>query len=92
MTLPPHTRARRGICRLVAATVVMALTCGTASAEDVAEPADYRMDHFRAPVPDTLKDARVVTSEQAFEIWKAGKTVFVDVLPQAPNPTNCPRT
>ncbi|WP_337660224.1 PQQ-dependent catabolism-associated CXXCW motif protein [Anderseniella sp. Alg231-50] len=91
MTLPPHTFARTGICRLALAITVISLTCVTARGEDVAEPDDYRMDHFRAPVPDTLEGARVVSSEQAFEIWKAGNTVFVDVLPQAPKPDKLPK-
>ena len=55
-----------------------------------AEPPDYRMEDFRAPTPLTLKGARVVDSDQAFELWKAGELVFVDVLPRAPKPANLP--
>ncbi|TIT54722.1 MAG: PQQ-dependent catabolism-associated CXXCW motif protein, partial [Mesorhizobium sp.] len=30
-------------------------------AGDIAEPGGYRMDEYRAPVPQTLRGARVVT-------------------------------
>jgi len=91
MMLPPYMQTHHGLCRLALAVTVIALPCGILHAEEVAEPEDYRMNHFRAPVPDTLKDARVVTSEQAHDIWKAGNTVFVDVLPQAPKPDKLPK-
>ena len=86
MMLPPYMQTHRGLCRLALAVTVIAVPCDMLHAEDVAEPGDYRMSHFRAPVPDTLQGAKVVTSEQAFDIWKTGNTVFVDVLPQAPKP------
>jgi PQQ-dependent catabolism-associated CXXCW motif protein len=91
MMPPPHKQAHRGINRLLLAITFIALPSGMLRAEDVAEPYDYRMSHFRAPVPDTLKGAKVVTSEQAHDIWKAGNTVFVDVLPQAPKPDKLPK-
>ena len=89
MTPPPDMPAR-GICGLLLALAVLACPWTAARAGGVAEPAEYRMEHFRAPVPDTLKGARVVTPEQAFEIWRAGDTVFVDVMPQAPRPEELP--
>ena len=81
----------RGICSLLLIIMVLACPWTFARAGGVAEPAGYRMEHFRAPVPDTLKGARVVTSEQAFGIWKNGNTVFVDVMPQAPKPDKMPK-
>lgn len=55
-----------------------------------AEPDDYRMDHFRAPVPLTLKGATVVGPEEAFNLWQGGSVAFIDVMPQAPKPTGLP--
>ncbi|WP_417605805.1 PQQ-dependent catabolism-associated CXXCW motif protein [Primorskyibacter flagellatus] len=57
-------------------------------AED--EPADYRMDRYRGPVPSTLSGGTVVGPEAAHDLWQAGQTAFIDVLPQAPKPANLP--
>jgi PQQ-dependent catabolism-associated CXXCW motif protein len=54
------------------------------------EPDEYRADNYRAPVPATLKGARVLTTEQAEAIWRAGAGVFIDVLPHPPKPSNLP--
>ena len=61
-----------------------------AGADAVAEPDGYRMQDYRAPVPATLKGARVLTTAQAAELWHAGGAVFVDVMPQPPKPANLP--
>lgn len=54
------------------------------------EPSSYKMDDYRSPTPDGLEGARSVSTEEAYEIWKAGKTIFVDVLPRPPKPKNLP--
>jgi PQQ-dependent catabolism-associated CXXCW motif protein len=54
------------------------------------EPAEYRADNYRAPVPATLAGARVLATEEAEAIWRAGTGVFIDVLPQPPKPQNLP--
>jgi PQQ-dependent catabolism-associated CXXCW motif protein len=54
-----------------------------------AEPSGYRMQDYRGPTPATLAGARVVTTAQAEELWKAG-AVFVDVLPHVARPANLP--
>lgn len=54
------------------------------------EPEDYRQSHYRAPTPETLSGARVVTTAQAEAIWKRKEATFVDVLPHAPRPQNLP--
>ncbi|MBR0754788.1 PQQ-dependent catabolism-associated CXXCW motif protein [Bradyrhizobium jicamae] len=54
------------------------------------EPADYRTENYRAPVPATLAGARVLTTEDAEAIWRAKSGVFIDVLPRAPKPANLP--
>ncbi len=61
-----------------------------ASAE-VPEPADYRTNDYRSPVPATLKGARVIGGEQARVLYKANATVFIDVYPRAPKPPNLPK-
>jgi PQQ-dependent catabolism-associated CXXCW motif protein len=54
-----------------------------------AEPPGYRMENYRAPTPATLAGARVLTTGEAEQLWKAG-AAFVDVLPHAPRPPNLP--
>src|SRR5262245_60571640 len=54
----------------------------SASSQDISEPEGYRIT--------TLKGARVVTTAEAEQIWKAGGAIFLDVLPYAPRPTNLP--
>lgn len=56
----------------------------------VEEPAEYRDAPYRAPVPATLEGATVLDPEAAHALWEAGDIVFVDVLPQAPRPSNLP--
>ena len=72
-----------------AIAIVMALLPGLSLAQ-VPEPDDYRMDHFRDVVPSTLEGATVVGPEEAFALWEAGKTAFIDVLPRAPKPKKLP--
>ena len=54
------------------------------------EPDDYRRDEYRAPVPETLRGVRVVTTAEAEAIWKRGDAAFIDVMPRAPKPANLP--
>jgi PQQ-dependent catabolism-associated CXXCW motif protein len=63
---------------------------GPARAQGVAEPEGYRNEEYRAPVPTTLRGARVLTTDAAEQLWKAGTAVFVDVMPHAPKPANLP--
>ena len=59
-------------------------------AQTVPEPDDYRMDHYRNPVPATLQGATVVGPEEAHALWEEGRAGFIDVLPQPPKPANLP--
>ncbi len=61
------------------------------SAQEVPEPDGYREENYRGPVPESLKGASVVSSEEAHALWSAGKTGFIDVLPRAPKPKNLPK-
>jgi len=54
------------------------------------EPDGYRTENYRAPTPNTLQGARVATTAEAEDLWKRGVAIFVDVLPQAPRPSNLP--
>jgi PQQ-dependent catabolism-associated CXXCW motif protein len=64
---------------------------GTACAEElVPEPNGYRTEDYRAPVPDTLAGARVLSTAEAEAIWRTKSGVFIDVLPRPPKPANLP--
>jgi PQQ-dependent catabolism-associated CXXCW motif protein len=54
------------------------------------EPADYRLDNYRAPTPATLSGAHVVTTAEAHKLWADKAAMFIDVLPQAPRPASLP--
>ncbi|PTW42399.1 PQQ-dependent catabolism-associated CXXCW motif protein [Rhodovulum kholense] len=75
---------RRGAAAVLLAALALPALAG------VREPSGYRMDDYRAPVPDTLQGARVVGPEEAHALWASGEAVFVDVLPRAPRPANLP--
>lgn len=57
----------------------------------VPEPEDYRTDHYRAPVPATLKGGKVIDTESAEKMIKEG-ALFIDVFPQAPRPPGLPKS
>lgn len=58
----------------------------TPFARAVEEPAGFRMEEYRAPVPTALTGARVISTEEAEALWRAGDAIFVDVLPRPPMP------
>lgn len=78
--------------RLCAVMLAAALVVGPpARAQDgPAEPDGYRTESYRAPVPATLRGARVLTTAEAETIWRDKSGVFIDVLPRAPKPANLP--
>jgi PQQ-dependent catabolism-associated CXXCW motif protein len=63
---------------------------GAEAEGEVAEPSDYRIDNYRAPVPKTLKGARVISAEEAEPLWRDKAVIFIDVFPRAPKPDNLP--
>ena len=63
---------------------------GPAFAGEVPEPEGYRLDEYRAPVPDTLAGATVLDPIEAHELWATDAAAFIDVLPRAPKPENLP--
>lgn len=62
---------------------------GDGAASAVREPEGYRTDHYRAPVPATLRGAMVIGTAKAKALHDAG-VPFVDVLPRAPKPKGLP--
>jgi PQQ-dependent catabolism-associated CXXCW motif protein len=77
----------RFACVVVA---ILAFATKAYAQQSVPEPEGYRTDDYRAPVPATLKGARVLATADAETIWRAGTGVFIDVLPRAPKPPNLP--
>lgn len=75
---------------MMRATVAIALISTAATAQTVPEPSDYRMDHYRAPVPDQITGGTVIGPEEAYGLWLDQSVAFIDVLPQPPKPANLP--
>ncbi|MEM7189260.1 MAG: rhodanese-like domain-containing protein [Pseudomonadota bacterium] len=57
----------------------------------VDEPDGYRMDDYDAPVPEELTGATVVDDDAAYALWKTGRVVIIDVMPDLPRPKNLPK-
>lgn len=78
-------------CRAAFATLLAPfLMWGGPSAAQAPEPSSYRMDEYRAPVPATLKGAKVIATSEAQKLWEDKAAVFIDVMPQTPKPANLP--
>jgi PQQ-dependent catabolism-associated CXXCW motif protein len=73
---------------LVLAIVAFAPVAG--AQELVLEPEGYRTEEYRAPVPETLTGARVLSTADAESILRAKTGIFLDVLPRPPKPLNLP--
>lgn len=80
------SRCRNSVTLSAVLVTVLALWSSVTLAATVEEPSTYRMDKYRAPVPATLKGARVVSTEEAEKLWREGGTIFLDVLPRPPKP------
>ncbi len=75
---------------LIASVLAVGLLAAPVAAQPVPEPTDYRTEHYREPVPATIKGATVIETAAAYALWKTGRVAFVDVFPQAPKPDNLP--
>lgn len=81
------------MAQLARVVLAVCLAAAIAHAQDhVAEPDQYRIDNYRAPVPATLAGARVLTTADAEAIWRDKTGAFIDVLPRPPKPANLPAT
>jgi PQQ-dependent catabolism-associated CXXCW motif protein len=75
--------------RAGAAAAALLLLAHPAASGPVPEPDAYRMDEFRAPVPDSVAGATVVDAVQAGALWRAG-AAFLDVMPRPEKPEGLP--
>lgn len=57
-----------------------------AGGDPVPQPEGYRLEDYRAPVPQRLSGARVVDTPQAAALVEAGKVLPVDMLPRPQRP------
>ncbi|MGF1768185.1 hypothetical protein L4D06_12525 [Enterovibrio makurazakiensis] len=61
--------------------------------QSMSEPDSYRMENFRAPVPNTLQGANVINSPQALKQFIAHHDPrLIDVYPAPNKPDNLPDT
>ncbi len=58
---------------------------------NVAEPEDYRKSNYRAPVPNSLKGAKVVSTAEAESLFESKEAIFIDVYPKPPKPKKLPK-
>lgn len=78
----------------LAAAATIGLLAGAARAETPSrapEPEGYRMEAYRAPVPETLTGATVIDTAKAHDLWTKKAAAFIDALPHAPKPEGLPR-
>ncbi len=86
----PRTSGFFRVCLLALCAVLTSIVaCGPAAAE-APEPPGYRMEDFRAPVPNTLTGGTVVSVETARELVERREAVLIDVLPRPPRPKGLP--
>ena len=76
---------------MLTALLAAAIFCAPAMAGgQVPEPAGYRMEEYRAPVPATLAGARVVNTQEAADLLATKQALFFDVMPHTPKPAKLP--
>jgi PQQ-dependent catabolism-associated CXXCW motif protein len=75
----------------LAGVMLAALVTTAIAQQNVDEPNDYRMADYRAPVPATLRGARVLTTAETEAIWRAKSAAFIDVLPRPQKPKDLPQ-
>jgi PQQ-dependent catabolism-associated CXXCW motif protein len=75
---------------LMALLTAAALHMPALAGESAAEPLSYRMEDYRAPVPATLRGAKVVTTDEAAALLRDKKALFFDVMPHTPKPAKLP--
>lgn len=78
--------------RLAVAALCLAVGNAAGSQAESApdEPAGYRTDAYRAPVPATLQGARVIDTEAAEVLWREKAAIFIDVMPRPVKPESLP--
>ena len=76
---------RAGI-RAAALALIAFASAAPAIASTVPEPPDFRLDDYRAPVPETVAGGTVVHTKALEALIHRGKPVLVDVLPAPRRP------
>ena len=71
-------------------SILSSVNCSAAEVA-VAEPAGYRLDEYKAPVPATLAGAEVATTQEVAALWEQKAAIFFDVMPRLPKPDNLPK-
>lgn len=86
-----RSRLRFSLFAAVALAAGATTAAEPAAEADVPEPAGYRMDDYRKPVPKTMSGAKgVLSAEAGKKLMEEAKAVFIDVYPRAPKPPNLP--
>jgi PQQ-dependent catabolism-associated CXXCW motif protein len=70
--------------------LVLGLVCMLTVGARPLEPQGYRMDDYRTPTPETVAGGVVLDTDAAYELWKSGSAVWIDVLPAPHRPANLP--
>lgn len=73
----------------LAALLLASMACHAEEARVEEQPA-YRTSDYRAPVPATLRGAKVIDTGEAARIWRQKSAVLVDVLPRPLKPEGLP--
>lgn len=77
--------------RILTLLIAGALSAGVfMSAYAVEQPDGYRMEDYDAPVPDEAPGAITISDETAYALWRTGKVVIVDVMPDIKKPKGLP--
>ena len=66
--------------------ITVMLASVTVAQAAVPEPQDFRMDDYRAPVPDTVQGATVLHVRDIQSLLPQGRVVLIDVLPAPRRP------
>ena len=77
-------------CAVVVIAAMAAACRGLVAGEVVAEPGGYRMENYRAPVPESLTGGRRLSTAEAEALWREKTSAFIDVLPRPPRPKGLP--
>ena len=89
--MDPATQASKtnsAAVAVLAVTLFLLSGAPVIAGEGVPEPPGYRMDDYRAPVPETVAGATTVSTQQLKVMIDAGGVVLVDVLPAPRKPPN----
>jgi PQQ-dependent catabolism-associated CXXCW motif protein len=77
---------KHALVALLAAAILAASSAPPAAADWVPEPEGYRLDDYRAPVPDSIKGGTVVHTAELKAMIARGGVVLIDVLPAPRRP------